>query len=173
MALQYIVWNAPMPTTAAVLKVTTGTAIKTMLQLKPATNFPITIQEWGCSVDGFSAAAPSTLELIVTGTVFATVTAHAASGIMPYHNPDAPVNTAGTGGVPMNLGTTHTGFTSTSEGTITAVEVLDAQLFPPTGIYVKQFPLGREPGVAAGDCLRVRVTFAAAVNALCYVVFEV
>ncbi len=173
MTLQYIVWNAPMPTTAAVLKVTTGTSIITMLQLRPATNFPITIQEWGFSADGFAAAAPATVELLVTGTVFATVTAHAAAGIMPFHDPNAPVNTAGTGGIPMNLGTTHTGFTSTSEGTITATEILDAQLFPPTGIYVKQFPLGREPGVAAGDCLRVRCTFAAAVNALCYVVFEV
>ncbi len=160
-----------MPTTAAIVKLTTGTAIKTMLQLKPAANFPIIVQEWGISGDAFAAAAPGTLELIVTGTIFATVTAHAASGIMPYHNPDAPVNTAGATGVPMNLSTTATGFDASAEGSIVATEVLDAGLFPPTGDFVKQFPLGREPGVAPGDCLRVRVTFAAAINALTYIIF--
>ena len=160
-----------MPTTAAIAKVTTGAVIKTMLQLKPAANFPIIIQEWGIMGDGFAAAAPGTLELLVTGTIFATVTPHAASGIMPYHDPNAPVNTAGASGVPMNLSTTATGFTATAEGAIVATEVLDAGLMPPTGYYVKQFPLSREPGVAPGDCLRVRVTFPAAINVLTYVVF--
>jgi len=171
MANQYIIWNAAMPTTAAIVKVTTGTAIKTLLQIKGAV--PFVIVEWGISLDGFVAAAPGTVELLVTGTVAATVTAHAAAGIMPYHDPNAPVNTAGTSGVPFNLGTSETGFTGSAEGTITATEVLDALLDPPTGLYAKQFPLGREPGVALGDILRVRCTFAAAINALTYVIVEV
>jgi hypothetical protein len=173
MALTYIVYNAPAPTTAAIVKVTTGTAIKTMLQLKPATNSPIKIVEWGISFDGSAAATPGTVELLVTGTVFATVTAHVAAGVMPFHDPNAPVNTAGGTGIPLNLGTAATGYTASAEGTITTADVLDGQLIAPTGQYVKQFPLGREPGVDPGDCLRVRVTFAAAINALTYVIFEV
>jgi len=170
MANQYIIWNAPMPTTAAIAKVTTGTAIKTMLQLLAAV--PFRVVEWGWHGDGFALAAPGTVELLVTGTVGATVTAHAASGIMPHNDPNAPVNTAGTSGTPFNLGVTHTGFTGTAEGTITATEVLDAWLASPMGVYSKQFPLGREPKVAVTDFLRIRCTFAAAINALCYVIVE-
>jgi hypothetical protein len=166
----YIVWNAPAPTTAAIAKVTTGTAIKTLLQIKPATNSPIIIQEWGISFDGFAAAAPGTVELIDTGTVFATVTAHVAAGIMRYNDPNAPVNTAGTSGIPLNLGTAATGYTATAEGSITTTKVFDGGLIAPTTQYVKQFPLGREPMILPVNCLRIRVTFAAAINALCYVV---
>lgn len=173
MANTYIIWNAPMPTTAAVAKVTTGTAIKTMLQLKPAANFPIAVVEWGISLDGSAAAAGGTCELIDTGTVFGTVTASAAADVMPYNDPNAPANTAGTSGVPLNLGTAATGYTCTSEGTITATRVLDAQILQPTGPFVHQFPLGQFPKVVPGNCLRVRVTFAAAINALTYIIFEV
>lgn len=171
MGNQYIIWNAPMPTTAAIAKVTTGTAIKTLLQLLGA--IPFKIKEWGISLDGFALAAPGTAELLVTGTVGATVTAHAASGIMPFNDPNAPVNSAGTSGTPFNLGTTHTGYTGTAEGTITATEIFDAQLLSPMAQYVKQWPLGDEPKIAVGDFLRVRVTFAAAINALTYVIAEV
>jgi hypothetical protein len=47
------------------------------------------------------------------------------------------------------------------------------QLIAPTGQYVKQFPLGREFEVPAGNALRVRVTFGTTVNAIAYVIFEV
>lgn len=171
MGKQYIVWNAAMPTTAGIVKVTTGTAIKTLLQLKGAV--PFRVKEWGISFDGFALAAPGTIELLVTGTVFATVTAHVAAGIMPFNDPNAPVNTAGDSGVPFNLGTAATGYTSTAEGTITATEVLDAQLLSPMAQYIKQYPLGCEPEIALGDALRVRVTFAAAINALTYLIVEV
>ncbi len=174
MANTYIVFNAPMPTTAAVVKVTTGTAIKTLLQLKPAANFPLSVVEWGISFDGAAAAAGGTVELIDTGTVFATVTSFAAADCMPYNDPNAPANTtAGASSVPLNMTTTASGYTSTAEGTITATRVLDGQILQPTGPYVHQFPLGHYPKVVPGNCLRVRVTFAAAINALCFIVFEV
>ena len=173
MANTYIIYNAPMPTTAAIAKVTTGAVIKTLLQLKPAAGFPLSVVEWGISFDGFVAAAPGTIELIDTGTVFATVTASAVADVMPYNDPNAPANTAGASGAPLNLSTTATGYTATAEGTITATRVLDGQLFPPTGQYIHQFPLGHYPKVVPGNALRVRVTFAAAINGLCYVIFEV
>jgi hypothetical protein len=173
MGKTYIVYNGPMVTTAQPTTVTTSTSIKTLLQLKPAANFDIKVIEWGISFDGSAAATPGTVELIDTGTVFGTVTAFAAADVMTFDDPNAPANTAGSSGVPLNLSTTASGYTCTSEGSITTTRLGDVQLIAPTGQYVKQFPLGREFGVKAGNCLRVRVKFAAAINALCYVVFEI
>ena len=50
----YWIGNGPMPTTAAFAPVTTGTAIKTLLQLKPFNI--VRIVEWGVSFDGSAAA---------------------------------------------------------------------------------------------------------------------
>ena len=172
MSKTYIVFNAARPTTAAVAKVTTGTAIKTLLQLAPATSAPITVVEWGISFDGFAAAAPGTVELIDTQAIAATVTAFTVNDVMPHNDPNAPANTAGASGIPLNLGTALSGFTATAEGSIVATRVIDAKLLPPTAVYEKQLPLGREGRIDPGNFLRVRVTFAAAINALCYVVFE-
>lgn len=171
MSNTYIVYNGAMPTTSSSAKVTTGTSVKTMLQVEPAV--PIKVVEWGCSFDGSAAATPGIVELIDTGTVFATVTAYAAADVMKFFDPNAPTNTAGSSGTPLNLGTANSGYTSTAEGSITATRVGDVQLVAPTNQYVKQFPLGREFGVPVGDSLRIRVNFGTAVNCLCYVVFEV
>jgi len=171
MSNTYVVYNGAMPTTAAVPAVTTGTSIKTMLQLAPAV--PIKVVEWGVSFNGSSAATPGYCELIDTGTVFATVTAFAVADVMPFFDPNAPANTSGGSGTPLNLGTALSGYTGTAEGSTTATRVGDTQLVAPTNQYVKQFPLGREFGVPAGHALRVRMTFGTAVSAVCYVVFEV
>lgn len=164
MANSYIVWNGAMPTTAALAPVTTGTAVKTLLQLATPSTRQLRVIEWGISFDGSAAATPGKVELIQTD-VAATVTAHVAAGVMPHNEPNAPPSLA-------TLGTAATGYTATVEGTITATRVLDYQLLPPTAPYVKQFPLGREPEIPISKFLRVRVTFGAAVNALCYIVFE-
>jgi hypothetical protein len=167
-AKTYIVYNGPMVTTAAPVKVTTGTAIKTMLQIVPA--FPIRPVAWGFSLDSYATAG--VVELIDTGTVAATVTAYATADVQPHNDPNAPANTSGTSGVPLNLGTALSGYTSTAEGSTTATRLADVQL-DPQGPYLQQFPLGREFEVKAGDVLRIRATFATAVNMLCYVIFEV
>jgi hypothetical protein len=168
---RYIIWNAPMPTTAGIVAVTTGTAIKTMLQIKGAV--PFWVVEWGVSLSGFAAAAPGVVELLTTGAIAATVTASAAADIMPYGDANAPANTAGASGVPFNLSTTATGYTSTGEGTIVATRVLAGGLMAPTTQFVQQFPLGERPHILLGTFLRVRVTFAAAVNCSCYCICEV
>ena len=163
----YAIYNGPMPTTAAQLPVTTGTAIKTMLQLKPFNT--IKIVEWGISFDGSAAAVPIKCELLDTGTVFGTVTASADADVTKLGSvEDAVASVAG-----LTLGTSATGYTCTSEGSITAVRMFDAQLIAPTNQYVKQFPLGREPKGIIGNAIRIRVTAPVAVNALCYIVFEV
>lgn len=164
----YLIANGPMQTTAAFAPVTTGTSIKTLLQLKPKAGVDLVIVEWGISFDGFAAAAPGKIELIETD-VAATVTAAVAADITRYNSPGGP--DADTGLV--TLGTTSTGYTSTGEGSITAVRNLDSPQFlaPSTQSFFKQFPLGREPVIAAGKFGRIRVTFGAAVNAYAYIVF--
>lgn len=163
----YFIANGPMPTTAAQAAVTTGTAIKTLLQIKPFNL--VKIVEWGISFDGFAAAAPIKVELLETGTVFATVTASADVDIAKYNDVSAAVaSVAG-----LTLGTTATGYTASAEGTITAVRMFDVQFIAPTNQYVKQFPLGREPEINIAAAGRIRVTAAAAVNAYCYMVLDI
>lgn len=163
----YKIGNGPMPTTAAFAAVTTGTAIKTMLQLK-AFNL-IEICAWGCSFDGSAAATPGKVELVDTGTVFGTVTASADADIMKMDGTDqAAASVAG-----LTLGTSATGYTCTSEGSITAVKEFDFAFLPPTGPYVYQFPLGERPKLLVGNCLRIRMHFAAAINAYGWVIVNI
>lgn len=164
----YLIANGASPTAAAQVVVTTGTAIKTLLQVKGVAAVKFKIIEWGISFDGAAAAAGIKCELLETGTVFGTVTAHVAAGIVKWGEAAAPVSTTF-----FAVGTTATGFTASGEGTITASRMFDVQLIQPTNQYVKQFPLGREPEVDAVSALRIRVTAAAAVNAYAYVILEV
>lgn len=164
----YLFANGASPTTAAQVVVTTGTTIKTLLQMKGVTAVQFKVVEWGISFDGSAAATPIKCELLETGTVFATVTAAVAADIVKYDNPNNPTSTTY-----FSVGTAATGYTATAEGTITASRMFDVQLVAPTNQYVKQFPLGREPMVNADSALRIRTTAGTAVNAYCYVIVEV
>lgn len=168
----YLIPNGASPTTAAQVGVDTGTAIKTMLQIKLATvALRGKIIEWGISFDGSAAATPIQCELLTTGTVKATISEHVASGII---NLD-PFATTPTDDFPFAFGAAgdETGYTATVEGTITTTRMFDMQYIAPTNGYVKQWPLGREPEFSQLDFLRIRVTAGAAVDAYCYVVVEV
>src|SRR5712671_4161120 len=109
----YRIYNGPSPTTASQVAVTTGTAIKTMLQVKPSATISPVVRAWGISFDGSAAATPIICELIETD-VAATVTAHVAAGIVKI---DAQ---AQQGGDPTTnlfvVGTSSTGYTATAEG---------------------------------------------------------
>lgn len=170
----YFIANGPMPTTAAQAAVTTGTAIKTLLQAKlgGSTNMVGRVVEWGISFDGSAAATPIKCELLTTGTVAATVTEFVAADIINLTDPNAG---AVTDDFPLAFTAAgdESGYTATAEGTITATRMFDVQLVAPTNQYVKQFPLGREPTFKASEFLRIRVTAGAAVNAYCYIIFEV
>lgn len=163
---QYIINNGPMPTTASFAAVTTGTSIKSLLQIKPFNVCKII--EWGISFDGSAAATPIEVELLDTGTVFATVTASADADVMKLDGAEGAV--ASIQG--LTLGTSATGYTSTGEGSITATKLFDTQFIAPTSQYIKQFPLGREPKCIIGNSVRIRVKAGAAVNAICYMVLE-
>lgn len=165
-----------MATTTAPVKQPTGSAIRTMLQLKPAAGVIIRPIAWGISFDAFAAAAPGVVELIETDVLATGLsTAFAAADVQPYGDPNAPANTAGTSGVPLNLGTSASGFATgaVTEGSTTASRMADLQLIAPTNQYSQQWPLGREFEVVPGRALRVRVTFAATVNMICWIIFEV
>lgn len=164
MARQFFIANGADPTTAALVKVTTGTTVKTMLQVQASSTVPFVVVEWGISFDGSAAATPIECELIDTVAIAATVTAHVAAGVQPF----GPDQTASS----VTLSTTATGYTATAEGTITATRYGDVQLVAPTGQYVKQYPLGREFYVPVSHNLRIRVTAGAAVSAYCYVITE-
>jgi hypothetical protein len=166
----YLIANGPSPTTAAQVPVTTGTAIKTLLQVQASATIVLQIVEWGVSGDGSAAATPPKWELIETD-VAATVTAHVAAGIVKV---DA---LALAGGDPTTnlipVGTAATGYTASAEGSITVSRVLDPQLIAPTNQYVKQFPLGLEPIIQISKFCRIRVTAPAAINAYAYMIVRV
>lgn len=168
---RFFIPNGPSPTTAAQAVVTTGNAIKTMLQVQTSATLGLHIVEWGISFDGAAAAAGIKCELIETD-VAATVTAHVTAGIVRLD--EAAVQ----GGDPVTnlilVGTAATGYTASAEGSTTVSRLFDAQLVQPTNQYIKQFPLGERPFMKPGTFFtRIRVTAAAAVNAYCYIVVEV
>lgn len=166
MSQRYFTANGPMATTAALAKVTTGTSIKTMLQLATSAGNPIKVEEWGIFFDGTAAATPIQCELVETSSVAATVTAHVAAGVQQYdYISDGGAST-------LTLGTSATGYTATAEGTVTTTRYGDIALVSPTSGYCKQFPLGREFIVPPSRILRVRVTAAAAVGCSTYILFS-
>lgn len=157
--------NGPSPTTAAQVATTTGTAIKTLLQIQTPATRTLRVIQWWIEFDGSAAAAPIKVELIDTAAVAATVTAFAAGDITKVGDPNAPASL-------VTLGTAASGYTASAEGTVTASRLIEAHWVPPTGGLFIQYPLGREPELAVSRNLRVRVTAAAAVNALVGVMWE-
>jgi hypothetical protein len=170
----YIAWNSAMPTTAARAGATTGTAIKTMLQIATPSTQKISVVKWGVRFE----SAPTAIvrcELVHTGTVAAVMTgtggtAHVAAGVQPYWDSGAPASV-------MTLGTSATGYSgsavNTGEGTIVATRTFDDWVAPiGVSTYDYEWSLGREPEVPVSSFLRVRMTTSAAVTAQAYVIWE-
>jgi hypothetical protein len=157
-------YNGATPTSAAVSKVSTGTTLKTLLQIAPPSTLNLRVVEWGISFDGSSAATPIQCELVETSGA-ATVTALSSADAVLLNDP-------GGLGTQLTFGTTSTGITASGEGTPSTSRLLDYQLVAPTNQYVIQYPLGHEPLVQASKFLRVRVTAGASVGAICYVVWK-
>lgn len=166
--MPYTTWNGPAPTTAALASVTTGTTIKTMLQLSTPTTRQIQILEWGFSLDD-PPGADGVVELVDTN-VAATVTAHVAAGVF---NLD-PNGTASL----LTLGTSNTGYTATAEGSITATRPLDvvslSSVSGESGLcYVRTFMPDDRPIVAISRFLRVRATTPTTASDMrCWVTFQ-
>lgn len=157
----YSVLNGAVPGAAAAVPITTGTAIKTMMQLATAATRELRVVEWWTEFDGSAAATPIKVELLRhTGGPQTTLTTYAAADIAKVNDPNAVASS-------VQLGAALSGFgTAAAEVTPTTVSNLATHLVPPTsGIYI-QYPLGREPEVQVSAFLRHRTTAGAAVN--CY-----
>jgi hypothetical protein len=157
-------------TTAAPVEVTTGTSIKTMLQLATPATRQIQLISWGFTLDAAPATTGEGVVELMQSDVAATVTAHVAAGVQPL-DPNAPASL-------LTLGTTATGYTSSNEGTTTASRSFDTVKVSgvsngawPTS-YSYQWMPDERPIVAVSKFLRVRATFSAAVNALVWVCFD-
>lgn len=161
----YTAWNGPMPTTAAQASVAVANGVKTMLQLATPSTRQITLIGWGYSID-VAPAGIGTVELIQTD-VAATVTAHVAAGVQPAD----PNGTASL----LTLGTSATGYTSSSEGSTTASRVFAARKVPVAAgstdlSYDYVWMPDARPIVAVSKFLRVRTTFTATTpTMLCYI----
>lgn len=167
---RFILCNTPKQTTAKPAPVATGTSIKTMLQAK---TFNLArIIEWGISFDAYTPGTPISVELVETGTVFATVTACVDGDISKQGPGIADQSVASVVG--LTLGTADTGYTASAEGTITDSRNLDAplQITNVVAPFVKQFPLGREPIIQVGKAARIRVHAGSSVGCLCYMILE-
>ncbi|MEU8756206.1 hypothetical protein AB0C88_37540 [Streptomyces chartreusis] len=166
--MPFTVWNGPAPTTAAQASVTTGTAIKTMLQVATPSTRQIQILEWGFSLDD-PPGADGVVELIDTN-VAATVTAHAASGIINLDPNGVASLCVG--------GTSATGYTATVEGSITATRALDvvslSSVSGESGLsYVRTFMPDDRPIIAVSRFLRVRATTpTTAADMRCFITFQ-
>lgn len=167
---KFKVFNGPMPTTAARVAVTTGTTIKTMLQIKSAGGI-IKILEWGVSGDGAAVAAGIEWELLTTAAIPATVTASVEADIIRWPTRSADMTDSKLAATYLTLSTTGTGYTSSGEGTVAATKTFDSVFITPTDVFVRKFdsPIL----VPSADVLRIRCKAAAAVNAICWALIEV
>lgn len=165
-AKTYTIMNGAAPGAAAAVPITTGTALKTMMQLFTTAGWVYRVVEWWTEFDGSAAATPIRVELLYhTGGPQTTLTTYASADIAPANDPNAPTQTTGS---MFSLASNTSGFgTGGTEVTPTTVRNVATHFLPPTsGIYI-QYPLGREPeGAANSSYLRHRVTAGAAVN--CY-----
>lgn len=167
---RYKAWNAAMATTAALASVSTGTAIKTMLQIAPPATRQLEVIAWGYSLDD-PPGADAVIELLQTD-VAATVTAHSASGIQP-------IGGGNTAASLVTLGVSATGFTASAEGSITATRSLDTVSVSSTSAeaapiltYAYQFLPDERPIIDVSKFLRVRATTpTTAVDMRCWVLW--
>ncbi len=159
----YSVLNGAAPGAAAPVNITTGTALKTMLQLATnATTPSIDIAEWFVTFDGSVAGTPIKVELLRHQTApQTTLTAYVAGDITKVSDPNSPASS-------VQLGTALSGFgTGAAEVVPTGSPVsIETHLVSPTSGFYTQFPLDVRPEVAVNNFLRVRTTAGTAVN--CY-----
>lgn len=168
--MPYMIRNAAMATTTAQAAATTGTAIKTMLQVATPATIMARVLSWGFTIDD-PPGADAVVELLQTD-VAATVTAHVAAGVQPL-DPGAPASL-------LTLGVAATGYTATAEGAITATRMFDVVSISsvsaeasPFLTYSYQFMPDEQPVIPISKFLRVRATTpTTAVDMRCWVLVE-
>lgn len=160
-----------MQTTAAFASVSTGTTIKTMLQLSNPSTRMFTVLGWGFTLDD-PPGADSIIELVETDVAATGGTAHVASGVQPVVS-GAPASL-------LTLGTGNTGYSFTNEGAITATKLHDQVALSsvsaeagPFLTYRLLFSDVEAPQIAVSRFLRVRATTpTTAVDMRCWILIE-
>ncbi len=162
MALYWTSNNAA-PTTAGLATQTTGTAIRTMLQIATPSTSGLSVVAFGVEFASVLTASAQ-VELIDTVSVAATgLTAHVSAGVQPY---DAAAR-SGTSLVTLGTGATgYTASTTCTEGSITATR-LGKNWVMPIGSSEREWEWsqGREFDVPPSHFLRVRVTTSVSIGA--------
>lgn len=169
-AKTYTVLNGALPGATAVTVISTGTAIKTMLQVLTLAGFTARVVEWWTEFDGSAAAVPIKVELLSsTAGPQTTLTTYAAADFSPANDPNAPSTAL------FSLASNTSGFGTgaTEVAPSGTVRNFATHLVPPTsGIYI-QYPLGREPEITANtNYLRHRTTAGASVGCFAGVTLE-
>jgi hypothetical protein len=154
----------PRATTAPfdVVEVATGAALKSLLQVGVPATTDVRIHGWGVSFDGVSATAePGRCSLIDTANA-----STAGTALTPEKWESALAqNSLCVGGAALTA-------YNLTEPTETAVTYLDSQEVHPQTGYSVFFPQGRRPRVGTSRFVKVRVLFAATVNAIPWVLWE-
>lgn len=165
MAKSFSAFNGAGATTAAPTAVTTGTVVKTMIQIATSASCEARFTEWWWEGNASAAATPAVVELMFHSSGAATVTAYTAATDFKKYDPNSRASL-------LTVGTTASGFTASAEGTpATALGGMTHHVPPTSGIYI-QYPLGREPEMAVSTFARLRNTITPAVSALCGVAWE-
>jgi hypothetical protein len=154
MASLYKVYSAAIPTTAAMVPIATGTALKTLLQLTAPSNNDIQIVSWGIDFTTVPTAFVN-CELINT----TTVAGGTPTAVVPQALADA------------GAASSVAGFAPATEGTVVATTRVFDEKQMLSNSYAWEWSLGREPELQASQVLRVRVITSVTINAIAWLCF--
>lgn len=164
---QFMALNHAFSTTTGINAGTSyATGAKVAIQLQVPSGRRIKIIEYSVSMDNTSANTPARVELVQASAASTMSTAHTTSTVLPMGS-----ETQTTG---LTFGaTTNTGYGNGSITTNTTQKYFDSQFIPPTGQFVKQWPLGREPMCDSSGCyVQLRINTSTTANVVAYIVWE-
>jgi len=163
MASLYYALSCALPSTAAPVKVATGTTLKILQQVATPSTEAIRIVEWGVTLD-----TPATASIVAAELVSVDVAASVGTSFtpMPFNADGSLIASLCAGGAALTC------FQPTTQNSPTASREYDVKLLVPPYDYVKQWPLGREPYVPVSRYLQVRVTASVTCNAYSYIIWE-
>jgi hypothetical protein len=130
---------------------------ETLVQLRGVTTAKLSIVAWGVSFDGISGTdAPVVVDLL-----FQTTDGTASAATEVSLNPDQPTALA-------------TGFHSFSAEPTPGGIIESYEIHPQGGLFVREYPPGREPVVTNATTSRIgiRATAPAAVNAVAWIQWD-
>lgn len=163
----YVAYNTAFSATTGVQAgASYATGAKIAIQLDIPSTLLVTVVEYGVSFDGSAAATPAIVELVQASAASTCSTAHTTTTVQPIGDNSSLATK-------LNFGAaTDTGYGNGSITSNTTEKTFDRQYVAPTGQYVKQWPLGREPVCAGSKFLQLRVNTSATVNMIGYIMWE-